>query len=141
MSVILIMIEDGSDDHSHISFIYLFIFYVVVNYPHSFQNEVIVGICPTAEGYSSHNHDLSKNIVFSCFHRFSAIFCLFFSPLTLAQLKTELLGSKFNSILEETTVRFLNKPNKQDRCIFSRHSLCILKSLFLKLPFAWPLDY
>lgn len=38
----------------------------------------------------------------------SVLVC-FFSPLTVAQLKTELLGSKFNSILEETTVRFPDK--------------------------------
>lgn len=120
-------------------FPFFFLLYVVVKYPHSFQNEVIVGICPTTGPVVITM--TFRNTVFSCFHRFSAFFCLFFSPLTLTQLKTELLGSKFNSILEETTVRFLNKPNKQDRYIFSRHNFCVLKSLFLKLPSAWPLEY
>lgn len=118
-------------------YIYIYIFFCKL--PHPFQNEVIVRIRPTTGPVVITM--TFRNTVFSCFHRFSAFFCLFFSPLTLAQLKTELLGSKFNSILEETTVRFQNKPNKQDRCIFSRHNFCVLKSLFLKLPFAWPLGY
>lgn len=134
MSVILIMIESGLDDHSQISF-----FFMPLNYPYPFQNKVTVGIYPTT-GQVVITMTF-RNTVFSCFHCFSAFFCLFFSPLTLAQLKTELLGSKFNSILEETTVRFLNKPNQQDRCILSHHNFCVLKSLFLKLPFAWPLVY
>lgn len=103
------MMEDGLDEHSQISFIlFIYFFDVVVSYPHSFQNQVIEGTCATTGPVVITM--TFPNTVFSCFHCFSAFFCLFFSPLTLTQLKTELLGSKFNSILEETTVRFLNKP-------------------------------
>lgn len=75
------------------------------------ENEVIETIVPTSILVAPTM--TFPNTVFSCFHRFSAFFCLFFSPLTLAQLKTELLGSKFNSILEETTVRFLKEKKKK----------------------------
>lgn len=74
------------------------------------------------------------NTVFSCFHRFSAFFCLFLSPLTPAQLKTELLGSKFNSILEETTVRFLNKSPLKTASVTDA-SPRISASAFCALPF------
>lgn len=103
MSVILIMMEDGLDDHSQVSF-----FLCCCKLPPLISKW---GHRRNLSHYrsNSHNHDLFKH----CFLLLSlllCIFCLFFSPLTLAQLKTELLGSKFNSILEETTVRFLNKP-------------------------------
>lgn len=75
------------------------------------------------------------NTVFSCFHCFSAFFCLFFSPLTLAQLKTELLGSKFNSILEETTVRFLNKSPLKAQASVTDASPRISASVSCTLPF------
>ena len=65
----------------------------------------------------------------------SSPLCVFsvslFSLLTVAQLKTELLGSKFNSILEETTVSVLNPTS--DRCRHS-HSFLSFVSTAPRLP-------
>lgn len=65
--------------------------------------------------YSSTKHDLFQTLFSPAFIAPLRLSVCFFSPLTVAQLKTELLGSKFNSILEETTVRFLKIPIKKQR--------------------------
>ena len=110
MSMIMILMEDGSDDHSRMVWGCIFV--------HSYTSKITRPHFDLwKRGRRRNNSDKQPrscimtfpNTVFSCFHCFSAFLCLFLSPLTPAQLKTELLGSKFNSILEETTVRFLNK--------------------------------